>query len=141
MEPLKENVEKFKKYFDTFILIIILFLFYIYLLTVCWNLGGRFNMIMMMSPAIGAMFYYAGILMEKSKRNWFIGIRTPWTLSSDKVWEKTHKIGGLLFKISGLLAIIGMFFGNYAIFFVLFPILFTSVYTIIYSYLEYRKSA
>ncbi|MEM1515464.1 MAG: SdpI family protein [Candidatus Bathyarchaeia archaeon] len=48
--------------------------------------------------------YYSsiiGILCEDSKRNWFIGIRTPWTLSSDRVWEKTHRLGGKLFKTAG----------------------------------------
>lgn len=141
MEPLKENFKQFRKYFDMFALIIILFFFYIFLLTVCWNLGGRFNMMLMISPAIGAMFYYAGILIEKSKRNWFIGIRTPWTLSSDKVWEKTHKLGGFLFKMSGVLGILGMFFGSNAIWFLLIPVLFTSIYTIVFSYFEYRKES
>jgi uncharacterized membrane protein len=139
MEPLKENLRKFRKYFDIFSLIIILFFFYVYLLTIFWGLGSRFNMSMMMLPAIGILFYVCGVLMENTKRNWFIGIRTPWTLSSDIVWEKTHKIGGLFFKISGILAIIGIFFSNYSLWLVLVPILFSSAFTIIYSYIAYKK--
>ena len=78
-------------------------------------------------------------LMKNAKRNWFIGIRTPWTLSSDRVWDKTHKIGGKLFKVAGLIALIGFFFLKHAIFFMIIPAILFSVYTIIYSYVEYQK--
>jgi len=139
VDPLKENIKKFRKYFDAFIILIIVFLFYIYLLSIFWNLGFRFNMGRLMLPALGILFYYCGILVENAKRNWFIGIRTPWTLSNEKVWEKTHKIGAKLFKIAGLIAFIGILFPNYAFFFVLIPMLLFSVYTIVYSYFEYRK--
>ena len=139
IDPLKANIEKFRKYFDIFIILIILFLFYIYLLTIFWNFGLRFNMGQLMVPALAILFYYCGILVEKAKRNWFIGIRTPWTLSNDKVWERTHKIGGKLFKIAGVIAILGIFFPNFAFFFVLVPVILFAIYTIIYSYFEYQK--
>ena len=139
IDPLKENIEKFRKYFDSFIVLIIVFLFYIYLLSVAWNLGKRFDMGQMIVPALGILFYYSGILVENAKRNWFIGIRTPWTLSNEKVWEKTHKIGGKLFKAAGLVVLLGMFFPNYVFYFILVPVLLVAVYTIIYSYFEYRK--
>lgn len=139
LDPLKTNVKKFRKYYDFFILILILFLFYLYFLTVLWNLGIRFDMNLVLPPAFGALFFYIGILIEKAKRNWFIGIRTPWTLSSDEVWRKTHKIGGKMFKTAGLLAVFGIFFNDYALYFSIIPVIFTAVYTVIYSYLEYKK--
>ncbi len=139
IDPLKVNIEKFRKYFYGFIILIILFLFYIYLLTVFWNIGLKFNMGQLMMPALAMLFYYCGILIEKARRNWFIGIRTPWTLSSDKVWEKTHKIGGKLFKIAGLIAFLGIIFPDYAFFLILLPAIGASIYAVIYSYLEYRK--
>jgi len=71
--------------------------------------------------------------------NWFIGIRTPWTLSSEKVWDKTHKIGGRLFKIAGIIAIGGILFQNYAIFFIIVPILLAAIYSVVFSYIEYQK--
>ncbi|MEM1574073.1 MAG: SdpI family protein [Candidatus Methanomethylicaceae archaeon] len=78
-------------------------------------------------------------MLEKAKRNWFIGIRTPWTLSSDIVWEKTHKIGGKMFKIIGIIAIFGIIIPEYGIFLILASIIFIIVYTTIYSYFEYIK--
>lgn len=139
IDPLKDNIKKFRKYFDNFIALVILFLFYLYILTLLWNLGARFNIIQFLSPAFGLLFYYAGILISHTKRNWFIGIRTPWTLSSDAIWEKTHKIGGELFKISGAIAILGIFLPDYAMFFVLLPAISIVVAITVFSYLAYRK--
>jgi len=139
IDPLKKNIEKFRKYYNWFVLLIIMFLFYIYLLTVLWNIGFRFAMSQMMLPSLGILFYYIGILLENAKRNWFIGIRTPWTLSSDKVWDKTHKIGSKLFKIIGVIVFLGIFFQKYSIWFILVPILLVAVYLIVYSYFEYQK--
>lgn len=71
--------------------------------------------------------------------NWFIGIRTPWTLSNEKVWDKTHKVGGKMFKIAGVIALFGFFFRNYALFLTLVPVIFIVIYTFVYSYNEYQK--
>ncbi len=139
IDPLKENIKKFRKYYDLLVLIIILFLFYIHLITIWWNLGWRINMAIMISPAIGVMFYYIGAVMGKTKRNWFMGIRTPWTLSSDSVWEKTHKVGGLLFKVSGVLAILGTFTGEYSALFILVPVIVSSIYATVYSYVLHKR--
>lgn len=139
IDPLRKNINKFRKYFDNFIFLIILFLFYVYLLTIIWNKGVRFNMSQMIVPSLGIIFYYSGVLIENTKRNWFIGIRTPWTLSSDSVWERTHKKAGILFKIAGIIALLGIIFHKYAFLFIFFPIILVTIYTIVYSYIEYQK--
>lgn len=141
MDPLRSNIEAFRKYYEGFVALVILFLSYVYVLTILWNLGLRFDIGRMMAPALGALFYACGVLIGKSKRNWFIGIRTPWTLSSEKVWEKTHAVGGKLFKIAGLIAFLGVFWPDYAILLVLVPVMLAAFWSIVYSYLEYRKVA
>ena len=139
IDPLKHNIEKFRRYYDGFVVLMIAYLFYVYLITIFWNIGIRLSINQLLVPAIGILFYYSGVLIENAKRNWSIGIRTPWTLSNDIVWEKTHKIGGKLFKIAGVIAFVGVFFQNYVIFLVLVPVISVAVYTIIYSYFEYQK--
>jgi len=139
IDPMKANIEKFRGYYNAFIASIVLFLFYIYLLTIAWNLGYRFNMAYFLVPALSALFYCSGILIEKTKRNWFIGIKTPWTISSDIVWEKTHKLGGKLFKAVALVSLIGLFFGSLAFWFIILPVMLASAYLVFYSYLEYQK--
>jgi len=139
LDPLKKNYNKFKEYYYSFISMIIIFLFYIFLLTIIWNFGIIFNMSLAIIPALGFLFFYIGILLKHLKRNWFIGIRTPWTISSDRVWDKTHKLGSKLFIISGIITLFGIFFQSYMIWFMLVPILVSSIWLFIYSYLEYKK--
>jgi uncharacterized membrane protein len=139
IDPLKKNVETFRKYYDGFIGLMTAFLFYIYLLTIFWNIGYRFNMLIWLTPSFAVLFYYAGMLMQHAKRNWFIGIKTPWTLSSDDVWDKTHKLGAKLFKATAAVCLLGMVLPNYAIWFVLVPVIATAIATMVYSYVVYRK--
>lgn len=138
IDPLKKNIKKFKKYFDMFVVLLISFLFYIYLLTVLWNSGIRFDMVRLLSPAFGVLYFWTGILTENAKRNWFIGIRTPWTLSSKKVWEKTHHLGGKLFKAAGIIAFAGAIFPTYGLYFILVPVILVVAFAIVYSYVLYQ---
>lgn len=139
IDPLKENIKKFRKQYDRFIILINLFIFYIYILTILWSLGSRFNMILFMLPVLAVIFYYSGVLMEKSERNWFIGIRTPWTLSSEEVWRKTNKLGGKLFKAMGIIILFGIFIPDFAIFVIVIPIILLCIYPVVYSYIEFKK--
>jgi uncharacterized membrane protein len=140
-DPLKHNIETFRSVFDGFILLLFLFLVYLYLLTIAWNLGRRFVMIRFLAPGFAVLFFFAGVLLERAKRNMFIGIRTPWTLASDRVWEKTHRLGGTLFKIAGVLSLGGIVFPSYAIYFVLMPVLLAAVIATAYSYREHLKES
>ncbi|ODS42217.1 MAG: hypothetical protein MSIBF_02460 [Candidatus Altiarchaeales archaeon IMC4] len=140
IDPLKGNIEKFRNYYDRFVVLIILFLFYVYLLAIFWNKGARFDMALVMVPALGALFYFCGVLIENSKRNWFIGIRTPWTLTGDAVWDRTNKLGGKLFRVAAVIAITVLLFPKHALLFVVVPVIFVAVFTFVYSYFEYQKA-
>lgn len=64
--------------------------------------------------AIGVMLMVIGNYMGKLRKNFFIGIRTPWTLASDAVWERTHRMAGWLFMLAGLVWIVlGLTGANY----------------------------
>jgi uncharacterized membrane protein len=139
IDPLKTNIEKFRKYYDGLFILFFIFMFLIHLQIILWNLGIKLNPNIIIPIGSGILFFYVGILSKNIKRNWFIGIRTPWTLSSERVWEKTHRIGGKLFKIAGIISFAGVFFQNYALFFILIPIILVSIYAVIYSYIEFRK--
>lgn len=140
IDPLKANIAKFRKYFNAFIAIMVGFLVYMHVLTILWNLGyDRFNMGTAMLPAMGLIFVFAGIMMRQAKRNFFIGIRTPWTLSSDYVWDETHHLGSILFIASGILALLGAFFPDYAFWFILVPVLGSTLFLLVYSYFLYQR--
>jgi uncharacterized membrane protein len=140
IDPLKANIAKFREYFDAFIALMVGFMVYMHILTVLWNLGyDQFNMGAAMLPALGLIFVFAGIMMRQAKRNFFIGIRTPWTLSSDRVWDETHRLGSILFIASGILALLGAFFPDYAIWFILIPVLGSTLFLLVYSYVLYQR--
>jgi uncharacterized membrane protein len=139
LDPMYQNIEKFRKHYDVFIIWIFLFMLYIYILTLLWNIGIRFSMTSLLAPAFGILFYTAGVLISKAKMNWSIGIRTPWTMSNEKVWDRTHHLGGYLFKLSGIIAFFGVFLPQIAIWLVLFPIIIAAIILFVYSYLEFKK--
>src|SRR5678815_4762195 len=125
IDPLKANIAQFRDVFNLFITLIVVFMLYIYTLSLRWNLGyTNFGMSKAMLPAMGILFFFIGYMLRKAKRNFFIGIRTPWTLSSDYVWDETHRLGSVLFMVSGVLAFIGSLFGGMLAFWFLFvPVL------------------
>lgn len=141
IDPLKANISRFRATFNIFIVLILLFLEYIWALTLRWNLGYTdFKMSTSMLPAMGLLFIFMGYLLRKAKRNFFIGIRTPWTLSSDRVWDETHRLGSVLFYASGLLALLGSFAGGpVAFLLVILPLMASSLLLVIYSYVLYRR--
>ena len=65
-------------------------------------LGWPIDMSRVASLGVGGLLVLLGNLMTRIRPNWFMGIRTPWTLSSDTVWRKTHRFGGVAFVIAGL---------------------------------------
>ena len=141
IDPLKANIAQFREAFNLFITLITGFMLYLYALTLLWNLGYTgFGMSRAMLPAMGLLFIFIGIMLRKAKRNFFIGIRTPWTLSSDKVWDETHRLGAVLFMISGVLAFIGAFFGGTTAFWLFFvPLMGSAIFLVIYSYVLYKR--
>jgi immunity protein, SdpI family len=141
IDPLKANIAQFRDVFNLFIALIVAFMVYLYFLTLRWNLGYTdFAMSKAMLPALGVLFFFVGYMLRKAKRNFFIGIRTPWTLSSDRVWDETHRLGSVLFMVSGVLAFIGSFFGGATAFWFLFiPLIGSALVTVVYSYVLYQQ--
>jgi uncharacterized membrane protein len=139
IDPLRANIDKFRKHYHGFIVVFCAFMLLLHLQVIMWSMGVHINPSTTMPLFMGVLFYCVGVMVENAKRNWFIGIRTPWTLSSDSVWDKTHKLGGKLFKVSGIVALFGVIFPLFAFYLVIVPILSVAFYTMLYSYLEFKK--
>jgi uncharacterized membrane protein len=139
IDPHKKNYEKFMGYYEGFILLFALFLMAIQVQIVLWSIGYQISPNITFPLLVGALFIYIGFLLGHAEQNWFVGIRTPWTLSSKTVWKKTHELGGKLFVIAGIISCLGIFAGVYALWFVLVPALVVAVITVAYSYYEFQK--
>lgn len=88
---------------------------------------------------VGALFFAMGFFIKKAKQNWFFGLRTPWTLSSEEVWDKTHEFGGKIMSLGGLLIMAGTVFGpSISFWFFMVSIIFIVLLPLIYSYKLYK---
>jgi len=139
IDPLKANIAQFRNVYNLFIVFFTAYMVYIYGLTMAAALGYQFNMTYMLLPMVGLLFIGVGYLMKKAKRNFFIGIRTPWTLSDDTVWERTHQLGGTLFYIAGAVTIVCTFLGETGIWFLLAAAMIAALVPIVYSYILYAQ--
>ncbi|MEG2595958.1 MAG: SdpI family protein [Ruthenibacterium sp.] len=111
LDPKRKNYEKFARAYLAVRLTLELFLF----LTHCLLLYNAFypavlHMDAVLMALMGGMFCVLGNFMPKFRHNYFVGIRTPWTLASAECWRRTHRFAGPLWVIAGLCLIVLAFF-------------------------------
>lgn len=140
IDPFKENMKKFSGVYYKFKLVLILFMGGIYLLTLYAALNHNINVGRFVMIGIAWFIYYIALILPLLKRNYFIGIRLPWTLASDEVWDKTHKFGKQVFIILAFLILINSFFSGSLIFWLFLIEMFIGVMSLcVYSYIQFRK--
>ena len=103
IDPKKDRYQQFAKIYQLFKNLILAFFFIIYLIASLNGLGYQLPVAVWVPLLVGFLFMVLGNYFGKIKPNWFVGIRTPWTLSSEEVWNKTHRFGGKIFILAGLM--------------------------------------
>lgn len=139
IDPLRENYQKFSNVYYGIRLALILFMALLYFYTLLAGLGFEMNINYFIVPLMSGLFVVLGIFMPRIKKNWFCGIRTPWTLQSDEVWEKTHKYAGKVFINIGILSAFTMVLGRSAFWVFMIIVIVGALSPVVYSYLLYRK--
>ena len=100
----------------------------------------KVNGTIMISFIIGFMFIMLGNYMPIIPQNYFLGVKTPWTISNEKVWKKTHRICGFLFVLGGIVIVCSGFISDMIAFMMILLVsLAISLFSCLYSYLLYRK--
>lgn len=89
--------------------------------------------------AISVLFIFIGNYMGKLRRNFWAGIRTPWTITNETVWERTHRFGGWLFVIGGLVDVVLSFIPSVRFYGVLGVVLLMAFGSAVYSYVIYQR--
>jgi uncharacterized membrane protein len=140
LDPMKKRYEEFLTVYHEFKTLMVGFLVLVFLYSGLAGLGYKIPFNIVIPALIGILFIIIGLMLNKIKPNWFFGIRTPWTISSEKVWKKTHALGAKIFVIMGILIILGTTLPVF-IFWPLFIIvvLTGSLIPVIYSFLEFKK--
>ena len=110
IDPKKSNYDRFSGAYSSFILLFDVFILCMTLLTLTEAFRpGTLPVETFVLAAVGVLITVCGNLMPKFKHNYFIGVRTPWTLASETVWYRTHRLCGMLWVIGGILLIVGAF--------------------------------
>lgn len=102
IDPLRENFAKFRPSYDTAINAILLFLAAAHVFVLGVALGWPLNVKRALPIGIGVVCIVVGNVLPRARRNWMFGVRTPWTLSNERVWERTHRLAGYLFVLLGV---------------------------------------
>lgn len=141
--PMRQNFAEFRETYGRFVVLITAMFIALHIVILLQTAGLKFGIGSAISVILGGAFVLMGNWFGKIRRNYYLGIRTPWTLANEQVWDRTHRVGGRLFMLSGLLAVIAGFTApQWVAALVLFASLIgTAVWTMVYSYLMYRKLA
>jgi uncharacterized membrane protein len=140
IDPRGANYAKFGGAFEAIVDSLMLFLLGMHIVLLRAALGHPVQMQRIAPFGVGVLLAVIGNLLPRARPNWFVGIRTPWTLSSDRVWEKTHRLGGRLFVAGGILiAVVSLFWVQWAHVVLITVVLLTTAAVLIYSYLEWKR--
>ena len=101
LDPLHANYESFAGAYALFRFTILLFLALVYAILLLWIRGHRVPINVYLPIFLGGLFLVLGIVLGKVRPNWFVGIRTPWTLSSKRSWIQTHRAARWVFTVAG----------------------------------------
>ncbi|OXS78076.1 SdpI family protein [Domibacillus enclensis] len=140
MDPRKQNYPKFAGSYHVIINATVTLLFIVHLLILANGLGYAVKMDVAIPILIGLLFIVIGNYMPRVRPSYMVGFRTPWTLADDRVWTKTHRTGGLLFVIGGLIILLTAFMPvSLRITAFIIVVLFITVIPLVQSYLLYKR--
>ena len=142
IDPKGKSYAKVDGFYTYFRLVTVVFLAVMMEITILSaNDPYRFNVGKIAEIGIALLFIFIGNYLPKCRQSFTLGIKTMWTLSDERVWNKTHRLGGVLFVIAGVVTLAAaLFCGEKVMFAVtMVAVLGTVIVTTVYSYILYRK--
>ena len=134
----KFNVKQFESTYLYCIALVMALMGYIHIITLWANASGQLDIRRALVGGVALFFLLVGNVMGKVRKNYWLGIRTPWTLANDQVWYATHRFSAKCMVVMALIALVGVFVGL-PIEWCLALLLFSVVVPAIYSYVIFRS--
>ena len=139
IDPKGKNYDKFGKYYGYFIIVLTLIMSISMSMLVLHNIVTISLPIHIIIPiTVGIFFILIGNYMPKMKQTYTMGIKTPWTLDNEIVWNKTHRLGGKCFMIMGVLMIVISFIPRYDYLLLVLVLVIATIPTVM-SYVYYKQ--
>lgn len=140
IDPKRKNYESFQSTYQYVKYLLIIFFLGLEVTTLLIATGSVVNTTIFMQIAVSLLFILLGNVMGRFKHNYFVGIKTPWTLANKEVWRKTHRMAAPIWVIAGIINILLTFTGvNFnGIDFIIIIAVIVIVPTV-YSYIIYKK--
>lgn len=141
IDPKRANLARSRKAYLAAWAVILIFMLLVHGVVTLEVVGRNVNLISIISIGLGILLLIIGNYMGKIRSNYMFGIRTPWTLASELAWNKTHRLGGKLFVLVGILTILGALFttGGLLLYIILGGVLGSTIVLSIYSYLIWKS--
>lgn len=139
--PFRANFERFRRTYGRFCVTVVAMIIAIHVVFLADAAGRELSIGRSMSIICGVMFTVMGNWLGKIRRNFYVGIRTPWTLVNEQVWERTHRAGGKIMVVIGLISISFGLFAEERVCSIAFftGLAFLVAWSLTYSYVVYRK--
>lgn len=140
IDPRGKNIEQFRSSYEILVIAVIGLLCVLHVGALASALGGPIPMARIAPIGIGALFITLGSQLPRFRSNFFFGIRTPWTLSSETVWARTHRVGGYAMMGIGILFLsVGLVGSPYWFWFVFACSMALALGVLVFSYLAWRQ--
>jgi immunity protein, SdpI family len=140
IDPRRANYDKFRGTYDFVVLAIIAMLGVLHVAVLGSALGWPISMARLTPLMIGALFLLLGNVMPRARPNWWFGIRTPWTMSNDRVWERTHRVGGYVFAGAGvMLMLLAVLLPSMALPVIVVVAVTAGIVPLVYSYVAWKQ--
>jgi uncharacterized membrane protein len=142
IDPREEHYEKFSETFWIVVNLAVLVMALIEVLSLGYALGWPVDMGRAIPALVGVLFVAIGNYLPRLRSNWWMGIRTPWTMSSERVWRETHRMAGPVFVIGGLVCLASVFTPSpVRLALPILALLVATMIPIVYSYVVWRREA
>lgn len=140
LDPKQENYGRFSKYYYDFFFGFALFFMATEISNIAIALGADINVGSIICFVTGVLMLFVGNMMPKIKQNFFFGIKTPWALTDEENWFKTHRLGGKAFAVGGVIMMLAAFIpGESKVWIVFIMILSITCIPFVYSYMIFKK--
>jgi len=106
IEPRRENLRRSAPAYRTMAVALVVLMAAIQAVVVLSGTGMVIPVGYVVGIGVGALFVFIGNVLATVRSNFMFGVRTPWTLSSDRSWDRTHRLVGRLFVLTGILMIV-----------------------------------